>query len=109
MIEGPTTTETTSVTHRSIRLLPIPEVKQTEKMTEIVERLGICEQMRPSRGHQGESGALTGAVNLLVDVSKRKQAEQDSRRLSAIVDSSEDAIVASSISRRPASARTAHR
>jgi len=30
MIEGRTTTETTSVTHRSIRLLPIPEVKQTE-------------------------------------------------------------------------------
>src|SRR5690349_792767 len=34
------------------------------------------------------SGALTGAVNLLVDISERKQAEQDGRRLAAIVDSS---------------------
>jgi PAS domain S-box-containing protein len=44
------------------------------------------------------SGALTGAVNLLVDISERKQAEQDGRRLAAIVDSSEDAIVSGDLS-----------
>jgi PAS domain S-box-containing protein len=44
------------------------------------------------------SGALTGAVNLLVDISERKQAEQDGRRLAAIVDSSEDAIVSRDLS-----------
>jgi PAS domain S-box-containing protein len=40
-----------------------------------------------------ESGALTGAINALVDISERKSAEQDRRRLTAIFDSSEDAII----------------
>ncbi|WP_018237223.1 PAS domain S-box protein [Ensifer sp. BR816] len=40
-----------------------------------------------------ESGALTGAVNLLVDITDRKSAEQDSRYLAAVVESSDDAIV----------------
>jgi hypothetical protein len=78
-------------------------------MIEIVERLGICEQRKPKINHGACRGHQRERLNLLVDVSERKQAEQDSRRLSAIVDSSEDAIVASSIARRPASARTAHR
>src|SRR5262245_23969094 len=39
------------------------------------------------------AGRLTGAVNMLVDISERKQAEQDRQRLAAIVASSEDAII----------------
>jgi PAS domain S-box-containing protein len=39
------------------------------------------------------TGKLTGAVNMLVDVSQRRRAEQDKQRLAAIVDSSEDAII----------------
>ena len=38
-------------------------------------------------------GNLTGAVNMLVDIGERKQAEMAALRLAAIVDSSEDAIV----------------
>jgi PAS domain S-box-containing protein len=39
------------------------------------------------------TGRLTGAVNMLVDVSERRRAEQDNQRLAAIVDASEDAII----------------
>lgn len=38
-------------------------------------------------------GNLIGAVNMLVDIGERKQAEMAALRLAAIVDSSEDAIV----------------
>jgi PAS domain S-box-containing protein len=40
-----------------------------------------------------ESGRLTGAINVLVDIAARKQAEIKSAWLAAIVDSSDDAIV----------------
>src|SRR4029079_4523883 len=39
------------------------------------------------------NGKLTGAVNLLVDITDRRQAETEKQRLAAIVTSSEDAIV----------------
>lgn len=39
------------------------------------------------------TGTLTGAVNLLVDMTDRQSAEKDSRYLAAIVESSDDAIV----------------
>ena len=39
------------------------------------------------------AGALTGAVNMLVDISDRKQAERGRQRLAAIVDCSQDAII----------------
>jgi PAS domain S-box-containing protein len=39
------------------------------------------------------SGAVIGAVSLLVDISERKRAEEHAQRLAAIVSSSEDAIV----------------
>jgi PAS domain S-box-containing protein len=39
------------------------------------------------------SGELTGAVNMLVDISDRKLNEEHGRRLAAIVESSDDAIV----------------
>jgi PAS domain S-box-containing protein len=41
-----------------------------------------------------QSGALTGAVNMLVDITERRRAELDARRLAAIVESSDDAILA---------------
>ena len=40
-----------------------------------------------------ESGALTGAVNVLVDITARRDAEQATERLAAIVESSDDAIL----------------
>jgi len=39
------------------------------------------------------AGRLAGAVNMLVDISERRLAEQDRQRLTAIVASSEDAII----------------
>ncbi|MBB4226644.1 PAS domain S-box protein [Rhizobium mongolense] len=39
------------------------------------------------------SGEITGAVNMLVDITERKRAEELAERLAAIVESSEDAIV----------------
>jgi len=39
------------------------------------------------------SGAIVGAVNLLVDLSDRERARQYERRLASIVDSSDDAII----------------
>lgn len=40
-----------------------------------------------------ESGKLTGAVNVLVDITERKKGEEAAARLAAIVESSDDAIV----------------
>jgi len=40
-----------------------------------------------------ESGTLIGAVNMLIDLTDRKRAEQYERRLAAIVESSDDAIL----------------
>jgi PAS domain S-box-containing protein len=39
-----------------------------------------------------ETGALTGAINTLVDITERKEAERAARQLAAIVESSDDAI-----------------
>ena len=39
------------------------------------------------------SGALTGAVNTLIDITERKRSEQFEQRLAAIVEFSDDAIV----------------
>ena len=39
------------------------------------------------------SGILTGAVNMLVDISERKTTEENAQRLASIVESSDDAIV----------------
>jgi PAS domain S-box-containing protein len=44
-----------------------------------------------------DKGALTGAVNLLVDLSGAKDMERSSRYLAAIVESSDDAIVAKNL------------
>ncbi|MGH6947991.1 MAG: sensor histidine kinase [Kiloniellales bacterium] len=46
---------------------------------------------------RNESGALVGAINMLVDVSRHKQVEADSLQLSAIVESTDDAIVSKDI------------
>jgi PAS domain S-box-containing protein len=40
-----------------------------------------------------KAGKLAGAVNMLVDITERKQAEETTRRLAAIVESSDDAII----------------
>ena len=39
------------------------------------------------------SGTLVGAVNMLVDITERKRAEETAQRLAAIVANSDDAIV----------------
>jgi len=39
------------------------------------------------------SGELVGAVNMLVDLTHRKQAEENAQRLASVVESSDDAIV----------------
>ena len=44
------------------------------------------------------TGRLTGAVNMLVDISERRRAEQDNQRLTAIVDASKDAIISKDLS-----------
>jgi PAS domain S-box-containing protein len=44
-----------------------------------------------------DSGQLLGAVNILVDISDSKQREEASARLAAIVESSDDAIVAKTL------------
>ncbi|KSV64751.1 hypothetical protein N183_34645 [Sinorhizobium sp. Sb3] len=43
------------------------------------------------------SGKVTGAVNMLVDITERKQAEAVAQRLAAIVESSDDAIISKSL------------
>jgi PAS domain S-box-containing protein len=43
------------------------------------------------------SGSFVGAVNLLVDLSDRKRAERMSRRIASIVESTDDAIVATNL------------
>ena len=43
------------------------------------------------------SGTLIGAVNMLIDTTDRKQAEEDKQRLSSIVQSSDDAIVSKNL------------
>jgi PAS domain S-box-containing protein len=43
-------------------------------------------------------GNVIGAINLLVDITDRKRAEQDTQRLAAIVESSDDAIVSKDVS-----------
>jgi PAS domain S-box-containing protein len=43
------------------------------------------------------SGELVGAVNLFVDISDRKNAEQNARRLASIVESCDDAIISASL------------
>jgi PAS domain S-box-containing protein len=43
------------------------------------------------------SGQLTGAINLLVDVTERRKSELESARLAAIVASSDDAIVSKTL------------
>lgn len=44
------------------------------------------------------AGEVTGAVNMLVDISERKRAEELAQRLAAIVESSDDAIVSKNLS-----------
>jgi PAS domain S-box-containing protein len=46
----------------------------------------------PTALHDG-TGAVVGAVNMLIDITARKEAEESTHRLAAIVASSDDAIV----------------
>ncbi|HYP17263.1 MAG TPA: PAS domain S-box protein [Opitutus sp.] len=45
-----------------------------------------------------DAGALLGAVNVLVDLTERRQSDEVSRMLAAIVESSEDAIIGTDLS-----------
>jgi PAS domain S-box-containing protein len=44
-----------------------------------------------------DAGTLVGAVNMLIDISDRRDAERAAQRLSAIVESAEDAILAKNL------------
>jgi PAS domain S-box-containing protein len=44
-----------------------------------------------------ETGALIGAINTLIDITERKEAERAARQLAAIVECSEDAIVSTDL------------
>ncbi|MEZ5784983.1 MAG: PAS domain S-box protein [Xanthobacteraceae bacterium] len=44
-----------------------------------------------------KAGNLTGVINMLVDITERRRAELDARRLAAIVESSDDAILAKNL------------
>jgi len=43
------------------------------------------------------SGAFIGAVNMLIDISERKRAEESKRFLASIIDTSDDAIISKDI------------
>jgi PAS domain S-box-containing protein len=53
-------------------------------------RLWVMPYPMPLRDSQGR---VTGGINMLVDITERKRAEEAQARLAAIVDSSDDAIV----------------
>jgi PAS domain S-box-containing protein len=53
-------------------------------------RMWVMPHPTPLRDRRGR---MTGAVNMLVDITERKDAEEAQARLAAIVDSSDDAIV----------------
>ncbi len=54
------------------------------------KRIPFLAYPRPLRDR---SGALTGAVNTLIDITERKRSEEFEKRLASIVESSDDAIV----------------
>jgi PAS domain S-box-containing protein len=50
-----------------------------------------------ARAFRDQAGEIVGAMNILVDISQRKLAEESQARLAAIVESSDDAIVGKSL------------
>jgi PAS domain S-box-containing protein len=58
------------------------------------QRVTVLAHVNPLRDDDGD---LTGAVNILVDISDRKRAEQAQALLAAIVESSDDAIVSKTL------------
>src|SRR5205814_1380699 len=57
-------------------------------------RASVLAHAHPIRDSKGE---VTGSVNVLVDITERKQATEASLRLAAIVECSDDAIVSKSL------------
>jgi two-component system, chemotaxis family, CheB/CheR fusion protein len=70
----------------------ISEARDTEVLIERPDgsRVTVSMNVRPLKNQRGE---ITGAINCFYDITERKEAEEGRARLSAIVESSDDAIV----------------
>ena len=67
-------------------------IKGVEAVTERPDGTRVPFLAYPTPLHDA-AGALIGAVNVLVDISERKRADETAQRLASIVESSDDAIV----------------
>ncbi len=71
-------------------------IKGVEAVTERPDGTRVPFLAYPTPLHDA-AGALIGAVNVLVDISERKRADETAQRLASIVESSDDAIVSKNL------------
>ena len=64
---------------------------ETERLTKGGQRIQVSLSVAPMRG---PDGAIIGAASIARDITERRRAEEDRARLAAIVESTEEAIIA---------------